>query len=142
MPRTNLSPARRFVPRRLVLSHPNPSLEEARVPLLAADASDQLEPAELEPSLPVDPGSLRGHLLDSVHHLKESFPIDCQRLAQGVIEIAGDFPVDAGGAADVWAGLMGNYKVAIKSYRRYSAVDDLPNYAVSPAPTSATCSVD
>jgi len=141
MPRTKHSLARHFVPLRLVLFHPNASLEEANVPLLAADVCDQKESAELELSLPVDPDALRGHL-DLIHHLQELFPAGFQWLDQGVIEIVGDFPIDGGGAAEVWVGMMGKRKVAVKSYRYYSASDCLPNYAVSPALTSATCSSD
>ena len=107
------------------------SLQEADVHLLAADELNQLESAEFELSLPVDPETQHEYLRDLVLRLQESLPVGFQQLDQGVLEVVGRFPVGAGGVADIWLGMMGNRKVAIKSYRRYSSSDWLPSCVVS-----------
>ena len=48
-----------------------------------------------------------------------------------MLEVVGEHPVDAGAVADVWIGMMGNRKVAIKSYRCYSSSEYLVTYMVS-----------
>jgi hypothetical protein len=51
-------------------------------------------------------------------------------LQQGALEVVEEFPIDGGSVADVLVGMMGNHKVAIKSYRCYSSSDRLPTYVV------------
>ena len=86
---------------------------------------------EVGPTLPVDPGALCEHLVDLVSHLPPLLPDSCEWLDQGALEVVGGRPIDAGGIADIWVGMMGSRKVAIKSYRYCS--DYLPNYVVSNA---------
>ena len=77
------------------------------------------------------PGALHEHITNLVSHLPQLLPDSCEWLEQGSLEVVGDHPVDAGGVADVWVGMMGVRKVAIKSYRYYSSSDYLPTYVVS-----------
>lgn len=52
-------------------------------------------------------------------------------MEQGTLEFIGEHPIDAGGAADVWAGKIGDRTVAIKAYRCYSSTDNVVTYVVS-----------
>lgn len=52
-------------------------------------------------------------------------------MEQGTLEFIGEHPIDAGGAADVWAGKIGDRAVAIKAYRCYSSTDNVVTYVVS-----------
>jgi len=79
---------------------------------------------------PLDPGTLREHLIDLVARLPPLLPGSCEWLEQGAFEVIGGRPIDAGSVADVWVGVMGNRRVAIKSYRYYSSSDYLPTYVV------------
>jgi len=88
-------------------------------------------PLGVERSLPIDPDALREHLVDLVSHLPPLLPDSCKWLEQGDLEFFGEQPIDAGGIADVWVGMMGDRKIAIKSYRYYSSSDYLPIYVVS-----------
>ena len=56
-------------------------------------------------------------LVDPVGLLWSFLPPGCRRLGQQDLNIVGTYPIDAGGFADVWAGEMGDQRVAIKSYR-------------------------
>ena len=118
-----------------LVSHPKASAGWAGVPSRIATKPDQSEPSqpEVDRTLPIDTGALHEHLIDLVSHLPPLLPESCEWLEQGALEIVGGRPVDAGGVADVWAGMMGNRKVAIKSYRCHSSSDYLPNYVVSDA---------
>lgn len=109
------------------LSHPDTSLEGVGSPLPTTDVPDQF--GSSPPG--IDPGALCEHIVDLVHHLQSLLPSDCKWLEEGAIEVVGERPVDAGGFADVWVGMMENRKVAIKSYRCYSSSDYLPTYVVS-----------
>jgi len=62
--------------------------------------------------------ALRGNLLQ-------------RRLMEDVELRSGVCPVDAGGVANVWAGRMGDYEVAIKSYRCCSSSDYIMTYVAS-----------
>ena len=73
----------------------------------------------------------REHLIDLVSRLPPLLPDSCEWLEQGALSVVGEHPVDAGSVADVWVGMMGHRKVAIKSYRYYSSSDYLPTYVVS-----------
>jgi hypothetical protein len=52
-------------------------------------------------------------------------------LEQEDVKVIGARPIDAGGFADVWAGEMGDRKVAVKSYRCYASANYMPTYKVS-----------
>ena len=73
----------------------------------------------------------REHLIDLVSRLPPSLPDGCEWLEKGALQVVGEHPFDAGSVADVWVGLTGNRKVAIKSYRYCSSSDYLPTYVVS-----------
>jgi len=81
--------------------------------------------------LPIDPDALREHLIDLVSHLPSLLPDNCKCLEPGDLEVVGEQPIGAGGVADVWVGMMGNCKVAIKSYRYCLSLDYLLTYVVS-----------
>ena len=104
--------------------HPESSLREADMPSSTTSRPDQSK-------RPLDPGPLREHLIDLVTHLPPLLPDSCEWLEQGAFEVVGERPIDAGSVADVWIGMIGNRKVAIKSYRYYSSSDYLPTYVVS-----------
>ena len=117
-----------------LIFHPNTPLERGCVPSGTAGVHhDQSMPPPLgvERSLPIDPDALREHLVDLVSHLPPLLPDSCKWLEQGDLEFFGEQPIDAGGIADVWVGMMGDRKIAIKSYRYYSSSDYLPIYVVS-----------
>ena len=102
-----------------------------RAPLNGVDVSNQQRPPEIDQSLPIDPVALCEHLVDLVLHLRPLLPDSCRWMERGALEIVGTHPFAAGGVADVWLGMMGDHKVAIKSYRRYSSSNYLPTYVVS-----------
>ena len=109
------------------LSHLRGPLEWIDAPSTTTDALDQFGPLEID----IDPDTLRVHSFDLVLRLQESLPADCKWLDEATIQVDGEFPKAAGGTANVWVGIMGVRKVAIKSYRCYSSSDWLPNYVVS-----------
>lgn len=80
---------------------------------------------------PTEAESRREASSDLLFRLRGSLPTDCERLDQGNLDVVGQFPVAAGGMADVWEGRIGQRKVAIKSYRCYSSSDRLPTDVVS-----------
>lgn len=110
------------------------------MPPSIADALDQSRSPlpEVDQSPLIKPGALCEHITDSVPHLPSLLPASCKWLEQGALEIGGEHPVNAGGVADVWIGMMENHKVAIKSYRRNSCSDYRLTYVVSDA-WRATC---
>ena len=118
-----------------LIFHPNTPLEGAGIPSRITSVPDQLVSPLLrvDRPLPIDPDALREHLIDLMSHLPPLLPDSCKWLEQGDLEVLGERPVDAGGVADVWVGMMGNRKIAIKSYRYYSSSDYLPTYVVSGA---------
>lgn len=88
-------------------------------------------PPEIDQSrLPVDSHGC-GSLVDLVSHLRPLLPGGCEWLGQGALDVIGEFPIGAGGIAEVWAGKMGSRKVAIKVYRCNSSSNCLPTYVVS-----------
>lgn len=113
--------------------HPKTSFKGADPPSRANSALDQSKPFPLEVdlSLPIDPGAICDHLVDLVHCLQPLLPSSCKWLEQGALEVVGEYPIDAGGVADVWVGKMGDRKVAIKAYRCYSSSNYLSTYVVS-----------
>lgn len=118
---------------RLVL-HPNSPLEVVDTSSPTTSAPDQSSvppPPGVNRSPPIDPDALREHLIDLVSHLPPLLPDSCKWLERGDLEVVGGLPIDAGGVADIWVGMMGNRKVAIKSYRYCSSSDYLPTYVVS-----------
>ena len=110
-----------------LLFHLKTRLERADVSSRTANAPDQLE------SLPIDPGTVCDHLVDLMRHLQSLLPGGCEWLERGALELVGEYPVDAGGVADVWVGRMSNRRVAIKAHRCYSSSNYLSAYVVSGA---------
>jgi len=115
------------------LHHPKPLPEGVDAPSFTATVSDQLGPLPqgVYQLPPVDPIALCEHIVDLVHHLPSPLSASCEWLDQGALEVDGERPVNAGGVADIWVGMMGNRKVAIKSYRRSSSSDHQLTYVVS-----------
>jgi hypothetical protein len=107
------------------ITHPDASLEGTDVPHRTTDVPDQ--------SLPIDPDALCEHLVELVCQLRPLLPGSCEWLDEGSLEVIGEYAIDVGGVADVWAGMIGNRKVAVKTYRCYSSSDYLPTYMVSDA---------
>ena len=105
-----------------------------RISLEGVNVSSQSEPPEIDQSLPIDLVALCEHLVDLVLHLRPLLPDSCRWMEQGALGIVGAYPFAAGGIADVWVGIMGDRKVAIKSYRCYSSSDYLSIYVVSGTP--------
>jgi hypothetical protein len=102
-----------------------------RTLLEGVDVSNQLRPPEINQSLPIDLVALCEHLVDLVLYLRPLLPDSCRWMEQGALEIVGTYPFAAGGIADVWVGMIGDRRVAIKSYRCYSSSNYLPTYVVS-----------
>jgi len=74
--------------------------------------------------------------------LRSLLPPNYLWLGQGDLMVVGTRPIDAGGFADVWAGEMGDRKVAVKSYRRYTSADYWKIYWVSDTrPWGTSCSL-
>ena len=103
------------------------------MPPCAADVHSQSESfqPEADQLLLIDPGAVCEHLVDLTHHLRSLLPDSCEWLEEGTLEVVGEHPAYAGGVADVWAGKMGNRKIAIKAYRWCSSSNYLPTYVVS-----------
>ena len=81
-------------------------------------------------------------LVDLARGLESLLPPGYRWLGEEDLRVAGLFPIDAGGFADVWAGKMDGRKVAVKSYRCYASADHMPTYNVSyPLPPYALCSL-
>ena len=108
-----------------------PPVLRPKGPLGGVDGLYQLESSELELPFPVDPDPQRGALSNLLLYLQESLPTGYERLERGAVEIVGQFPVSAGGTADVWEGRIGDRRVAIKAYRCYLSSDCSLTYAVS-----------
>jgi len=113
--------------------HPKPSLGGGDIPSHTTGRSNQLVPSgpKVDRSLSADSSAVREHLIDLVSHLPPLLPDSCEWLEEGALKIIGKRPIDAGSVADVWVGVMGSRKVAIKSYRYCSSSDYLPTYMVS-----------
>ena len=92
------------------------------------DQADQAIP-EFDRSSPTDPAVLCNLLDELTRNLQSRLP-GCELLEEGVIEFIGDRPIDAGQVANVFVGMKGNRKVAIKCYRFYQCSDYLPAYMV------------
>lgn len=117
-------------------SDPGASIKRVKLPLHSTDTLNRPgpPPPEIRRPLPrLDPGLLCEHLVDLVYHLQSLVPTNCRWLKEGALEFVGERPVDAGGIADVWIGMMGGRKVAIKSYRCNSSSDYMPIYVVNDA---------
>lgn len=102
--------------------HPESLSEEAGVPLHVTGVPEQSvsSPWKIE------------NLLDHVHnHLRPRLLDTCMWLEQEALEIDTERPINAGGAADVWVGRMGDRYVVVKSYRYYSSSSYLPTCNVS-----------
>ena len=113
--------------------HPKPSLGGGDIPSHTTGRSDQLVPSQpkVDHSLSAGSSAVREHLIDLVSHLPPLLPDSCEWLRKEALKVVGRHPIDAGGVADVWVGVMGDHKVAIKSYRYDSSSDYLPTYMVS-----------
>jgi len=116
-----------------LIFHPKNSAGGCDVPSPTTVRPDQSEPArpEIGQTSPIDPDALREHLTKLVSRLPPLLPDSCEWVERGALEVVGGLPIDAGGVADVWIGMMGNRKVVIKSYRYCLSSDYLPNYVVS-----------
>ena len=99
-------------------------------------------PPETDLLHPVDHFALCEYLVGLMCPLRSLLPGSCEWLEQGALEFVGEHPVDAGGAADVWAGKMGDRKVAIKSFRCYSSTDYVVTYVVSRTCFYLRCPID
>jgi len=123
------NPFRRLLTFLHLIFHP----EGANAPSRTTGVSKQSAPPSpgVDRSLPIDPDPLREHLIDLVSHLPPLLPDNCKWIEQGDLKVVGEQPIGAGGVADVWVGMMGNRKVAIKSYRYSLSSDYLPTYVVS-----------
>lgn len=110
------------------------------MPSSIADVPDQWGPSssEADQSLPIDPSALCEHIADLVPHLPLLLPASCKWLEQGALEVGGEHPINAGGVVDVWVGMMGDRKVAIKSYRCSSSSDHRLTHVVS-GPRHTAC---
>jgi len=112
---------------------PKSSAGGVDVPSHATIRHDQSDPTrpEIGRTPQIDSGALHEHLIELVSHLPPLLSDGCGWLERGALELIGGRPVDAGGVADVWIGMMGDRKVAIKSYRYCLSSDYLPTYVVS-----------
>jgi hypothetical protein len=72
-------------------------------------------------------------LVNIAGRLRPSLPSNCPWFGQEDLKVVGVHPIDAGGSADVWAGEMGDRKVAIKSYRCHASADYAQVYGASNA---------
>jgi len=98
---------------------------------VSGPAQSELFPPDFDRPPQADPDALCEHLVGLVSHLRSLLPSCCKWLEQGSLEFVGEYPVDAGGTADVWAGKMGDRTIAIKTYRCYSSTDCVMTYTVS-----------
>ena len=113
-----------------LLCHPQSPLRGVNGPLFITDP-DKLKSSEINQTMPIDPVTPCEFLLDLVPHIRPLLPDSCTWFEEGAIEVVGEFPASAGRVADVWVGMVGDRKVAIKSYRCCSSSDYLPNYVAS-----------
>ena len=81
--------------------------------------------------LPTESDALSEFLVQLVSHLQSSPQFDCEWLGEGEVEVVGRGPVDAGEFADIFVGMRGTCKVAIKHYRFNSSSNHLSTYMVS-----------
>lgn len=87
-------------------------------------------PFEGGQSLPIPPALLREHLLGLARQLRPLLPGGCV-LGADTLQVTGACPIDAGGVADIWKGVMGDRRVAIKSLRYSLSSDHTKTYEVS-----------
>ena len=84
---------------------------------------------EFDHPFPTDPAALCGLLDELARHLQSRVP-GCEWLEEGAIKFVGDRPIDVGEVANIFVGMRGNRKVAVKCYRFYPSLDYLPSYMV------------
>ena len=84
---------------------------------------------EFDQSSPTDPAVLCDLLDELTRNLQSRLP-GCEWLEEGAIEFIGDRPIDAGQVANIFVGMRGNIKVAVKCYRFYPSSGYLPAYMV------------
>lgn len=75
------------------------------------------------PPSPDDDDLLHQYHLDLAQQLRPSLSSNCNWLEEDDIQVVGRLPINAGGFADLWRGLLDTRQVAIKSYRRYLSFD-------------------
>ena len=116
-----------------LIDHSKSSLGGVIVSSPTIDVPDRSEPALqiIDRSIPMDPDAVCEHLIDLVSRIPSLLPDSGEWLERGVLEVVGDHPIAAGDVADIWAGMMRNRKVAIKSYRYSSSSNYMPTYVVS-----------
>ena len=61
--------------------------------------------------------------MELAQNLLSTLSPTCQWFSPGDIKTVGEYPIAAGGFADVWEGTSGDRKVVIKSYRCYKSFD-------------------
>lgn len=125
--RLSTSLSRLFVYIRL-LFHIKASSEGARPSWHAADAQNQVDPP-IPNYFPTDPAALCDLLDELARHIQSRLP-DCEWLEEGAIRFVADRPVDVGEVANIFVGMRGKRKVAVKCYRFYQSSDYLPTYTV------------
>lgn len=125
-------PISRLLARLGLLPRPCAPLNGANLPSPATDVLHQqgTSTLEIDQGLPTDPDVLCELLVELVSHLQPLLSGDCEWLKEGAIEVTDDRPVAAGEVANIFVGMKGNHKVAIKHYRFYSTSDYLPTYIV------------
>lgn len=87
--------------------------------------------SEFDQCSPTDPIPSSELLVELVLQLRPLLPDDCGWLEEGAIELAGDYPVDAGEFANILLGVRGNQRVAVKHYRIFSSSNYFPTYKVN-----------
>jgi len=124
--------SRLFLSLRLIF-HSKTSLGGVNIRSPTADVPDRsgLAPQAVDRSLPMDPDEVCEHLIDLVSRIPSLLPDSGEWLERGVLEVIGGHPIAAGDVADIWVGILGNRKVAIKSYRYSSSSNYMPTYVVS-----------
>ena len=105
------------------------------------DQPDSSTPEIYQGIPPANTGARSEPLVELVSRLQPLLPSDREWLEEGTIEPAGDFPVNAGGLADILVGMRGSHKVAVKRYRIFSSSDYLPTYTASVLGSSMLSSV-
>jgi len=113
------------------LHHPKTLPEGVDAPTVVISDQSGPPPQEFYQLPPVDPIPLCDCIVDLAPHLPSLLSASCEWLDRGALEVDGEHPVNAGGVADIWVGMMGNRKVAVKSYRRNSSSDHRMTYVVS-----------
>jgi hypothetical protein len=93
----------------VVGGHPSPQ------PLPAPSQSE----VRGSPTLHLNGISPPQHYTQMAQGLRSSLPSTCRWLGPEEVKIVGEYPIGAGGFADIWEGTLDGHKVAVKLYRCY-----------------------